>query len=147
MPALDLGSDPDAPLSSLLEEPMLPSRSTGTGPVTDTGQRRIEEIPKDTGSAPRSASASMPAKPDDGKPRKGLAESQLGKRLVRRVKDMYKQLEQIDYYQVLAVERTASTKQLRDAYFNLSTRVSPGPLLPAHVGEHQREDLRGVSAG
>ena len=77
--------------------------------------------------------------------RRSLDESQLGKRLTKRVRDIHRLLEQVDYYQLLGVERTAALAEIRKAHFRPVTRVSSGPFLPADFGGPQRKDLCDLS--
>lgn len=67
--------------------------------------------------------------------RRGLDESQLGKRLSKRVRALYRLIDQVDYYQVLGVEPSASPEQLRRAYFDLSLEFHPDRFFLLRSGD------------
>ena len=113
-----------------LREPELPSRETGAGRLTDTARKRIQEIPR--GGVEDSVSVSqesiplaMPESATGIAPRKGLDESRLGKRLVRRINKTFDALDSLSYYELLGVDSSATRKGLRDAYFSLSLEFHP----------------------
>lgn len=126
----------------MLEEPMLPGTSGGTprpiapSPPEATIATReqiddlIEELPREL--TPSHVSAAPP--PGVGQ-RKGLDESQLGKRLVKRVQQVHEKLETLNYYQLLGVERTATPAQLRSAYFELSLEFHPDRFFLLRSGD------------
>ena len=107
------------------EEPELPTHARvamqNESPAEDTGQRRIAEIPIE-----RSHSGAWPVKPPATAPvAAGLDESQLGRRLARRVRQTHQLLDELDYYQLLSIEPTATDQDVRDAYFEVSLEFHP----------------------
>jgi CheY-like chemotaxis protein len=128
----------------ILDEPMLPV--SGLGPVRligsggATGRTRgddlIQELPREiTPSSAEGLRARPAAAPAGSRQRKGLDESQLGKRLVRRVQQVHQLLEHLDYYQLLGVEPAATPAQLRTAYFELSLEFHPDRFFLLRSGD------------
>lgn len=133
--------------AQILEEPLLPIGAMGAArPLGEDGATRriaqdslIEELPRET---TPSAEASAPRAPDPaeaprkgGRLRKGLDESQLGKRLIKRVHHVYRLLDELDYYQLLGIEPEATPQQLKTAYFELSLEFHPDRFFLLRSGE------------
>jgi CheY-like chemotaxis protein len=118
----------------LLEEPPLPSPRSSEPPHherTPTADRLIREMPRDE------APSSPPPPPEDAdrRQRRGLDESQLGKRLARRIEQIYRLLDELDYYQLLGVEPEAKIREIRDAYFEMSLEFHPDRFFLLRSGE------------
>lgn len=134
------GLDPAERDRSLLEEPMLPVASIGRMAAMegDGATNRvdhdelIQELPRE---ATPSADGPHQAGRSASRPRKGLDESQLGKRLVRRVQQVHQLLDQLSYYQLLGLEPSATSEQLRTAYFELSLEFHPDRFLLLRSGD------------
>lgn len=141
------GLDPAERDRSLLEEPMLPVASIGRMAAMegDGATNRvdhdelIQELPRE---ATPSADGPHQAGRSASRPRKGLDESQLGKRLVRRVQQVHQLLDQLTYYQLLGVEPSASAEQLRAAYFELSLEFHPDRFLLLRSGDIKEKIYR-----
>jgi len=128
--------------ASMLEEMPLPYAGMGAPmPIgsNETANRRADEMfqelpreatPSASEAAPRGGSGAQ-----GGGQRKGLDESQLGKRLVRRVHQVHQLLDTLDYYQLLGVERNATPAQLRSAYFELSLEFHPDRFFLLRSGD------------
>ena len=124
-------SDGSLSVPEFLREPELPSRGTGASVVSETARKRIEEIPR--GGRDDSVSVSQESVPiahasnasDAQAARKGLDESRLGKRLVRRINKTYDALNGLTYYELLGVDANCNARALRDAYFGLSLEFHP----------------------
>lgn len=138
--AEDHRPDPAERDRSLLEEPMLPVASIGrmSAMEGDGATNRvdhdelIQELPRE---ATPSVDGPHQAGRSASRPRKGLDESQLGKRLVRRVQQVHQLLDQLSYYQLLGVEPAATPEQLRTAYFELSLEFHPDRFLLLRSGD------------
>ena len=123
-------SDSSVSVPEFLREPELPSRETGSARLSDTARKRIQEIPR--GGVEDSVSVSqesVPLSAPESAPglasRKGLDESRLGKRLVRRINKTFDALDSLSYYELLGVDLSVNGKALRDAYFSLSLEFHP----------------------
>jgi hypothetical protein len=121
-------SDGSLSVPEFLREPELPLRDPTSSKLSTTAKKRIEEIPR--GGAEDSVSQkSHPLAELQSDPaaagRKGLDESRLGKRLVRRINKTHGALDTLDYYELMGVDRSASGKTLKDAYFALSLEFHP----------------------
>jgi CheY-like chemotaxis protein len=108
-------------------------------PKIDTGVRRVD---RPTGSdliqepvREKTPSASNEQRVAAVGPRRGLDESQLGKRLAKRVRAMHKQLERVDYYQLLGLDPSASLQQITDAYFEHSLEFHPDRFFLLRSGD------------
>lgn len=121
--------------SRLLLEPPIgggpPTATPVEAPKEGSGKSRlIQEMPREertpTGEAPDHGA---------GGARRGLDESQLGKRLAKRVRTMHRLLEEVDYYQLLGLEPGATAAQLRSAYFDLSLEFHPDRFFLLRSGE------------
>ncbi len=126
------------PPADVLEEPELPgsgapSERSAPPPASESGgtDPRLREIPRDVSTGPI---ADVPTTETEAR-RRGLAESQLGKRLVKRVRQTFEQLDALDYYELLGVEPKAPPKKLRDAYFELSLEFHPDRFFLLQSGE------------
>ena len=96
----------------------------------------IEEVPRE--GTPSDGS-------DDNRPsrireraqgqRRSLDESRLGKRLTKRVRHIYRLLDQVDHYQLFGVERTASLAEIRKAHFDLSLEFHPDRFFLLRSGD------------
>lgn len=107
----------DRPSSSdLIQEPVMPEATPSRE------NQRISQI--------RHASGGL---------RRGLDESQLGKRLVKRVRKMFRMLDEVDYYQLLGVEPTASSDQITSAYFDLSLEFHPDRFFLLRSGDSKEK--------
>jgi CheY-like chemotaxis protein len=128
----------EAPPPSVLDEPPLPIGSIGETRVLidDSATSRVV-LPDLIAELPREVSARTDERPPpaEGRSRKGLDESQLGRRLVRRVEHVHHLLEELDYYQLLGVEEGASGEQLRHAYFELSLEFHPDRFFLLRSGD------------
>ncbi|MEE2900871.1 MAG: J domain-containing protein [Myxococcota bacterium] len=127
-----LRSDSSISLPEFLIEPELPNRDTGQSKVSETARKRIEEIELSNSKSEISISEirSVPANPAPGNAselatRKGLDESRLGKRLIRRIEKTHDALESLTYYDLLGVDPSVTDRVLRDAYFGLSLEFHP----------------------
>lgn len=67
--------------------------------------------------------------------RRGLDESQLGKRLAKRVRTMFRLLDEVDYYQILGVDPDADAEHLKRAYFDLSLEFHPDRFFLLRSGD------------
>ncbi len=114
-----------------------PARSLGSGGAT--GRRGdddlIQELPREVTPSASVPGHERPLAVHGSRQRKGLDESQLGKRLVRRVQQVHQLLEHVDYYQLLGVEPNATPAQLRSAYFELSLEFHPDRLFLLRSGD------------
>lgn len=127
---------------SMIEELPLPLGAMGppiTAGSSDTGRARHDDL---IAELPREITPSMGVDQARGGvtaaaagQRKGLDESQLGKRLVRRVHQVHQLLDTLDYYQLLGVERNATPAQLRSAYFELSLEFHPDRFFLLRSGD------------
>jgi curved DNA-binding protein CbpA/CheY-like chemotaxis protein len=126
------------PTPSVLDEPLLPIASIGEARVLidDSATSRVV-LPDMIAELPREVSARTDERPTpaEGRSRKGLDESQLGRRLVRRVEHVHHLLEELDYYQLLGVEEGATAEQLRHAYFELSLEFHPDRFFLLRSGD------------
>lgn len=128
--------EPSMP-ADLLEEPVLPVRAQiEAKPVSGSARspmhdRMIREMPKDA--TPTAGTPEVVA--NSAQSRRGLDESQLGKRLAGRVRKIYGVLDELDYYQLLGVELTADAKALRDSYFELSLEFHPDRFFLLRSGD------------
>ncbi len=68
-------------------------------------------------------------------PRRGLDESQLGKRLAKRVRTMYRLLDHVDYYRILGLEPAATIDQITGAYFEHSLEFHPDRFFLLRSGD------------
>lgn len=128
---------------SLIEEPMLPRVALGPKEHHyDDDETRVEpdrliaEVPREiTPSAERARGGGAEGADRQARARRGLDESQLGRRLIRRVQQVHGMLEQLDHYQLLGVEPEASPEQIRAAYFDLSLEFHPDRFFLLRSGE------------
>ena len=125
-------SDSSVSIPEFLIEPELPNRNTGQSNISETARKRIEEIEISSSHSDISISEirAEPASPSTGHAgevasRKGLDESRLGKRLIRRIKKTHAALETLTYYELLGVDSAVTDRVLRDAYFGLSLEFHP----------------------
>lgn len=116
-----------------LEEPQIrPSQST---PEISKSEL-IQEVPREgTPSSSDGQRISAIRKRAEGKERRGLDESQLGKRLAKRVRKMHGLLDEVDYFQLLGVEREATDAALQTAYFDLSLEFHPDRFFLLRSGD------------
>ncbi len=106
--------------------------------ITETGQHPrpskshiIEELPREpTPSAIDEADVKA-----SGRSRRGLDESQLGKRLTKRVRTIYKLLDEVDYYQLLGLSPGCSMDELKKAHFSLSLEFHPDRFFLIRSGD------------
>jgi CheY-like chemotaxis protein len=70
-----------------------------------------------------------------GGQRRGLDESQLGKRLSKRVRAIYKLLGKMDYYRLLGVDQKATVEQITNAYFEYSLEFHPDRFFLLRSGD------------
>lgn len=106
--------------------------------ITETGQHPrpskshiIEELPREpTPSAIDEAEVKA-----SGRSRRGLDESQLGKRLTKRVRTIYKLLDEVDYYQLLGLSSGCSMDELKKAHFSLSLEFHPDRFFLIRSGD------------
>ncbi len=98
-------------------------------PIVQSGSQRrlLHEMPREQ--TPSESQARAPGQ------RKGLDESQLGKRLAKRVRTMYRLLDEVDYYQLLGVDRGSSPDAIRTAYFDLSLEFHPDRFFLLRSGD------------
>lgn len=120
--------------SRLLLEPPIGGGPASPAPVEapkeGSGKSRlIQELPREE------RTPTGEAQDHGGGARRGLDESQLGKRLAKRVRTMHRLLEEVDYYQLLGLEAGATGAQLRSAYFDLSLEFHPDRFFLLRSGE------------
>lgn len=125
---------PPAPPLDPLEEP--PITSSASAPDS-TKSKLIEEMPLEGGtpSSPAGQRISAIRQRAQGKERRGLDASQLGKRLTKRVRKMFDLLDEVDYYQLLGVEQDATLDALQTAYFDLSLEFHPDRFFLLRSGD------------
>ncbi len=126
-PTVDLsGRRADA----LLEEPAISAPVPRLEPAASMHSQLIHEQPLEP--TPTAGKAARRGGPDGGQ-RRGLDESQLGKRLAKRVRTMFRLLDEVDYYQLLGVQPGVSFAELKQAHFELSLELHPDRffLLPS----------------
>jgi CheY-like chemotaxis protein len=108
-------------------------------PKIDTGVRRVDRpTGSDLISEPvreKTPSASSEQRASPAGARRGLDESQLGKRLAKRVRAMHRMLARADYYQLLGLEPSASLQQITDAYFEHSLEFHPDRFFLLRSGD------------
>ncbi|MEQ8278358.1 MAG: DnaJ domain-containing protein [Deltaproteobacteria bacterium] len=127
--------DPSGPTRAVdpLEEPRI--QSSHSAPEISKSSL-IQEIPREgTPSSSDDQRISAIKRRAEGKERRGLDESQLGKRLAKRVRKVYGLLEEVDYYQLLGVERDATDHALQTAYFDLSLEFHPDRFFLLRSGD------------
>lgn len=125
-----------APRPDPLEEPKISGSTSGIRPRPEEGSgksRLIREVPREITPSDDNR-ASQVSKRAAGQ-RRGLDESQLGKRLAKRVRTMHRLLDEVDYYQLLGLERSASPDALRRAYFDLSLEFHPDRFFLLRSGD------------
>ena len=138
-----------APDSDPLEEPQIrphvrqrgngaePEGHSAAGSASEESQRPIskslliEEVPRERTPTGDSGERSAPSVGV----RRGLDESQLGKRLAKRVRATYRMLEEADYYQLLGVEPDADYARIRAAYYELSLEFHPDRFFLLRSGD------------
>ncbi len=129
-PAPSVPSTP-RPEADPLEEPHI-SAGAGLGaPSAAKKSHLIEEVPRErtpTGDTNGSG-------PSEEAPRRGLDESQLGKRLAKRVRTMYQMLDNADSHQLLGVDRQADYGEIRKAYDELSLEFHPDRFFLLRSGD------------
>jgi hypothetical protein len=109
-----------------LEEPPISNRG-------DTSEKaRLIEEPQLEGTP--SSDRRHPGQNGTGA-RRGLDESQLGKRLAKRVRTMFRLLDEVDYYQMLSVDPQAPEMVLKRAYFDLSLEFHPDRFFLLRSGD------------
>jgi CheY-like chemotaxis protein len=113
-------------LSSIGSVPRVPNHS-----VESSEKARMLHEPSLSGTPSSSAQS---AHRDNGS-RRGLDESQLGKRLAKRVRTLHRMLDQVDYYQLLGVDENASPEAMRRAYFDLSLEFHPDRFFLLRSGD------------
>lgn len=132
---------------ALLEEPPLPGPDQ-LGEVDRHTLEVLEERPPDDAliaelpkeATPTGARGLVGAgRRAAGRVGRGLDESQLGKRLIRRVTETHRVLAELDHYQVLGLEPNASKSALDDAYFELSIEFHPDRFFLLRAGELKRQ--------
>ncbi len=128
---------PEAQMAAdLLEEPELPVRAKiEPKPVsgsarTPMSEALIREMPKDSTPSGGGLSA-LPV----ASSRRGLDESQLGKRLAGRVRKLHEVLDDLDYFELLGLQPDAEIKAIRDAYFELSLEFHPDRFFLLRSGD------------
>ncbi|MBI4814655.1 MAG: DnaJ domain-containing protein [Deltaproteobacteria bacterium] len=109
--------------AGLLEEPMLPDPA-------ERGEM-LEELPRE--GTPSNLEPVAPRAEPRG--RRGLDESQLGRRLAKRVRTLGDAVDKLDYYELLGVSREASRAAIRDAYFALSLEFHPDRFFFVRSGD------------
>lgn len=117
-----------------LEEPRITLSSASSPEVSKS--HLIQEVPRET--TPSSSDdrrLSAIRRRAEGKERRGLDESQLGKRLAKRVRKVHGLLEEVDYYQLLGVEADASPAAIQTAYFDLSLEFHPDRFFLLRSGD------------
>jgi curved DNA-binding protein CbpA len=96
--------------------------------------RLIQELPRDATPSASDRNAVMHESAASGV-RRGLDESQLGKRLAKRVRTMFRLLDEVDYYQILGIDPEAPNDVLRTAYFDLSLEFHPDRFFLLRSGD------------
>ena len=125
-------SDAVRPRIDPLEEPPI-SGIAALGPErpSTAKSRLIEEVPRERTPTGDSGERSTPGP----MLRRGLDESQLGKRLARRVRTMYRMLAEADAAQLLGVDRHADYDTIRKAYEELSLEFHPDRFFLLRSGD------------
>lgn len=132
---------------ALLEEPPLPTadelgefrREEGPEPEErPDDEALIAELPKE-GTPTGGGLGPGTERKGAGRVGRGLDESQLGKRLIRRVREMHAKLGALDHHQVLGVEPQASRQAIDDAYFDLSIEFHPDRFFLLRAGDLKRQ--------
>lgn len=115
-----------------LEEPPI-NTSAGPNPAAKvvTKSRLIAEVPRER--TPTGDSDERP--PPLAGARRGLDESQLGKRLAKRVRGMHRMLDEASYYDLLGVAPGADYEQIRRAYYELSLEFHPDRFFLLRSGD------------
>ncbi len=128
VPSQDAPKDP-------LEEPKISGSGSGIRPQPRPPGHTalIEEPPREI--TPSDAQRLSVVQKRPVGQRRGLDESQLGKRLSKRVRTVHRLLDEVDYYQLLGLERTASPDALRNAYFDLSLEFHPDRFFLLRSGD------------
>lgn len=117
-------------------------------PKIDTGIRRvdrpsssdlIEEPVRPEATPSREDQRLSQLRHASGGQRRGLDESQLGKRLVKRVQKVYRMLSEVDHYQLLGVEPKATAEQITSAYFDLSLEFHPDRFYLLRSGDSKEK--------
>ena len=114
-------------------------------PKIDTGVRRVdrptnsdliqEPMREKTPSASNEQRISQLRHSVAGGSRRGLDESQLGRRLAKRVRAMYRMLGRADYYHLLGLEPNATVEQITAAYFEHSLEFHPDRFFLLRSGD------------
>lgn len=126
-----LQSSPKDPL----EEPKISGSGTGIRPQPKAPEnaRLIEEQPREATPSDDQRLSEVQKRPAGQ--RRGLDESQLGKRLSKRVRTVHRLLDEVDYYQLLGIDRTADPEAMRSAYFDLSLEFHPDRFFLLRSGD------------
>jgi hypothetical protein len=121
-----------------LVEPQIGGGNSGSSPGkeppskdTSSKSRLIQELPREE----RTPTGDAAGKNAGAAVRRGLDESQLGKRLAKRVRTMHRLLDEVDYYQLLGVEPGANLQQLKASYFDLSLEFHPDRFFLLRSGD------------
>ena len=118
-----------------LEEPPIPHNARASGgrssKATASENRLIAEVPRERTPTGDSGDRVAPV----AGARRGLDESQLGKRLAKRVRAMYRQLEEADFYALLNVETGADYERIRASYYELSLEFHPDRFFLLRSGD------------
>jgi DNA-binding response OmpR family regulator len=124
--------------SRMLVEPQIGGGNSGSSPGkeppskdTSSKSRLIQELPREE----RTPTGDAAGKNAGAAVRRGLDESQLGKRLAKRVRTMHRLLDEVDYYQLLGVEPGANLQQLKASYFDLSLEFHPDRFFLLRSGD------------
>jgi CheY-like chemotaxis protein len=113
-------------------------------PKIDTGIRRVDrpsssdlihEPKRDLTPSRSDEKRASQVKQAAGGQRRGLDESQLGKRLAKRVRATHQLLDQVDYYQILGVDPSATDERITTAYFDLSLEFHPDRFFLLRSGD------------
>ena len=130
-PVESAGSAPldGAPSLDPLEEPRISGRDVGKKPIT--ANSLIAEVPRERTPTGDSGERGLPT----AGVRRGLDESQLGKRLAKRVRAMYRQLERADFYELLGVSQQVDFAGVRQAYYELSLEFHPDRFFLLRSGD------------
>lgn len=136
-------SEPALPMSNpgmsspALSEPTLPDLSEtarSRAPALDE-ELPIAAVTQEMDSISVSDARVPGPKPVEGGVSRGLDESQLGRRLSRRVREMHDRIDSMDYYALLGVSSAVDGEAIAAAFFELSLEFHPDRFFLLKAGD------------